>query len=148
MTALLATAAQLKAMKGEDRLTRAFPELEPAELDARVDAALRSASEEVAGYLASRYADRLPTLDATTCPAPLRDRVIVLAWWFLLRDGSDLQAEPAHRDYKDALSYLQALQNGSASLIFERPTPVDVTTPEVLSADPRTVLRDFVGVAG
>ena len=140
----LASVAQLRALKGEDRLARLFPTLDSAAFDAKASEALASASQEAAGYLSSRYADRLPTLTPDTCPAPLRDRVMVMAWWFLLRDGEDLQAEPAHRDYKDALAYLAGLANGSASLIFDRPNAVDLTLPAVLSAEPATAIRDYL----
>lgn len=122
--AIVPDALMLATLTGADRSAWSVQEIEAADAAlARIDSALVDADAVIDGYLAVRY------------PLPLASVPPVVTGWaraivrYKLHANrvSEEKSDPILRDYRDALKFLAAVQEGKFSLGAADPV---VTAPE------------------
>lgn len=123
--AAYATALDMVARYGEAdliRLTDRAGTLGGIDADV-LTTALDDATAEINGWLAKRYADRLPFADP---PRVLTAHACTIAWYRLQGAQADQGSERMH---EAALRFLRAVARGEASLGDEDPGASQVSSP-------------------
>ena len=138
----LATVAELRNKRGE-RIAVLFPGDADSVVDETLASAILEASQRARSYLLDRYRDHLSTVTAATCPLPLKNAILHMAWLTVADDSNDFASEVDRQNARDAVDYLAQVSKGAATLEFAAVTSADITSPDVLSAEPATSIRDF-----
>jgi len=119
---VLLTTAELKELRGPERVAQLLEGVPAAEQRERLDAAVAKAGREVYGYLRARYGDQTPRTPEAT-PKDVKDNVAIAALFHLVADNNDRVSEDLTLAYERVRTWCCDVAIFRASIDFTSTTP-------------------------